>query len=151
MKNKLINLNPAWFTRPGIVAAAAIVCGYWTSQILATWYIGDAEAAGQPSWSVAALCFGAFVVLFLAHLLRPWSKTAAIFGLCSLAAFVGLMWYDSSPVVSLEMERYIPSGTSVILISTVFGVAGMAADATRCWRVFRIHHQGKNLPADFAI
>ncbi|HTV42089.1 MAG TPA: hypothetical protein VMF08_16080 [Candidatus Sulfotelmatobacter sp.] len=150
MKTKLIHLKPAWFTRSGIVAAAAIACGYWTSQILATWFVGAAEV-GYPSWTLAALCLCAFVVLFLAHLLKPWSKTAAIFGLCSFAAFVGLMWQYTRPVVSPEIDRRLPSAMSVVLICTVFGVAGMAFDAARCWRVFRTHDQSKKLPADFAI
>ncbi|HEX3627006.1 MAG TPA: hypothetical protein VH280_16475 [Verrucomicrobiae bacterium] len=146
MKSKFTSLNPAGFVRPGFVAAAAVACGYWASQILATYYVSEAETGTNPSWTVAAVCFGAFVVLFMLHMLKPWSKTAAIFGLCSLAVFVARMWDESSPLMSYKLERHLPSAITVILISTLFGVAGMALDTNRCWRIFSNPDLSQNSP-----
>lgn len=132
MKNKLICKHPGWFARTGFVTAAAVACGYWVSQIYATYFVSQAEMR-MSSWNVAALCLGAFVILFVVHVLGPWSKTAAIFGLCSFAAFAALVWYDTGPVII----GYALRVWLVMLISTVFGAAGLALDAKRCWHLMR--------------
>ncbi|HUA65067.1 MAG TPA: hypothetical protein VME24_04415 [Alphaproteobacteria bacterium] len=132
MKNKLMWKHPDCFIRSGVVAAAALACGYWASQICATYFVSEAEMR-TSSWNVAALSLGAFALLFVIHLLRPWSKTAAILGFCSFAAFVALIWYDTSPVII----GYAFSVWLVILISTVSGLVGMALDANRCRHLMR--------------
>ncbi|HEV2330335.1 MAG TPA: hypothetical protein VGY56_16255 [Verrucomicrobiae bacterium] len=122
--------HPGWCARTGVVTAAAVACGYWASQIYATYFVGEAQMR-MSSWIVAALCLGAFLILFVVRVFRPWSKAAAILGLCSFAAFVGLIWYDTGPV----LLGYAMPVWAVILISTVFGVAGVALDVERCWRL----------------
>jgi hypothetical protein len=134
MKNNLLGKHPEWFARTGIVTAAAVATGYWVLQILAAFFVSGAELRLE-SWNAAALCLGGFVILFVVHLLRPWSKTAAIFGLCSLALLLGLLLYDTK----VGLIPYYPSANWVILISTIFGVGGMALDANRCRHLFQRH------------
>ena len=144
MKNKLIPLAPASFTRPGIVAAAAVVCGYWLSQILATDFVSAAEM-GESSRIVGALSFGLFGILFVLHMIKPLSKAAAILGLCSFGAFTTAMAYQCVPDIphSLASAKYFFLVTSIIRyvfsVSTVLGLAGVALDTHRCWHMFRTH------------
>ncbi|HUA64407.1 MAG TPA: hypothetical protein VME24_01070 [Alphaproteobacteria bacterium] len=132
MKETFIDRKSGLFARSGTVAVAVVTCGYWASQIYATYFVSEAQMRCF-SWNVAALCLGAFVTFFVIHLLRPWSKAAAILGLCSFAAFVGLIWYDTGPVIiGYSLPVWL-----VLLISTVFGVAGMALEANRCRHLLR--------------
>lgn len=146
MKNKLINMSPARFARSGVVAGAAVACGYWISQILATNFVSGAFM-NTSSVIAGALLFVPFAILFVLHLFKPLSKTAAMLGLGSFCVFTAAMAYQCEPGLPhyLSLVRYAFS------VSTVLGLAGVVVDANRCRRVFRTHGQRQNSPEDFVI
>jgi hypothetical protein len=153
MKDQLSHLNPAWSTGPGAVAAAAVACGYWVSQILETNLVSSAEM-GNSSMIPGALCFGIFGVLFVMHLFKPLSKAAAILGLASFGVFTIAMAYQCLPHIAhyLSVGAYLRSirlTSYAFSASTVLGLAGVAMDAAGLWRVFRGHGNGSKpvLPA----
>jgi hypothetical protein len=124
MKDKLAETSPGWSTRPGIIMAATVIGGYWTSQMLASYFVSGA-VMGVSSMMTGLLCFVLFAVLFVLHLFKPWSRTAAILGLCSFGAFTAMIAYLSGPGVA----AYAPSMELMILISAGLGMLGIAVDA----------------------
>jgi hypothetical protein len=134
MKKNIVEGMLARFPRRGLVAFAAVACIYWIFQIAATYYVSMAQALRHSSWTVAALYLGGFAVLFVLHLLRPWSRAAAILGLLTLALYTGLIWYYTSAILYIT---YIPSAKWVIAVCTIMGLSGIALDANRCRRLAR--------------
>jgi len=142
MKEASVNRNSGFFARSGIVAGAAIVCGYWASQILAAFSL-TMPGMEEPTINFRVLFFSVFGALFILHLFKPWSKGAAILGVCSLAIYTALRWYDTVawlPGIRV-LSKYVPSAETVLLMTTVLGVAGIALDAWRCWHLMRRHGQ----------
>lgn len=110
--------------KPGGVAASAMMGGYWVAQMLASYFVSGA-IMGTSSKMAGALFFGLFAVLFVLHLFKPWSKAAAILGLCSLGAFTVMMAYLSGPGIA---ARALPVEL-MILISASLALLGITADA----------------------
>ncbi|HUA64406.1 MAG TPA: hypothetical protein VME24_01065 [Alphaproteobacteria bacterium] len=110
--------------KPGGIEAAAIVGGYWISQMLASYFVSSA-VMGTASKAAGAVFFGQFAVLFVLRLIGPLSRTAAILGLCSFGAFTATMAYLSGP----WFAENIPSVELMILISTVLALLGVTVDA----------------------
>ncbi|HTV42088.1 MAG TPA: hypothetical protein VMF08_16075 [Candidatus Sulfotelmatobacter sp.] len=111
-------------TRPGPVAAPAKISGYWISQMLAVYFVGGA-IIGLSSKIAGALFFGLFAVLFVLHLFKPWSKTAAILGLLSFCAFTAMIAGMSSPWFVV----HAPSVELMVLVSAGLALWGVAVDA----------------------
>ena len=118
MKNKVVSGPSKMGVVSGIVTAISVAAGFWVLQILATYF-------------VCAVCFAGFAVFFVLHLLGPWSKAAALLGLGSFCVFTISMAY----LCVHDSGDYIPLARSAFIISVVLGLAGIALDIERCWRV----------------
>lgn len=112
------------FARPEALGTGAMLGGYWISQMLASYFVVGA-LIGASSKMAGALCFGLFAVLFVLHSLRPWSRTAAILGLCSFGTFAALTAYMARP----WFVAYVPSVELMVLISAGLAIWGIAVDA----------------------
>ena len=110
--------------RPGPVVTAAMIIGYWISQMFASYFVSGA-VIGISSKTAAALSFGLFAILFVLRSLGPWSRTAAILGLCSFVAFTAMIAGMFSP----WFVAYAPSVELMILISAGLTLWGTAVDA----------------------
>jgi len=118
--------------KAGIITAISVAAGYWVSQILATYFVSGA-GMGRSSVIAGAICFAVFAALFVLHLLNPWSKVAAMLGLGSFCVFTISIAYLCAP----GLDRYVPLARTAFFISTALGLAGVALDVERCWRLCR--------------
>lgn len=123
---KLLNLSPPWFAGSGIIAAMAMIGGFWISQMLASYFVSGA-VMGTASKIAGAVFFGLFTVLFVLHLCRPWSRTAAMLGMGSFGAFTVTMAYLSGDGIA----GYAPSVELLILLSAGLALLGIAVDVVR--------------------
>lgn len=125
------------FARPRLVTAAAVACAYWVSQVAVTYFVSDAVMSRGDLWHGAALCFGVFGALLVVHLLKPFSRMAAIFGLLAFAVYVILIWHMVIPgrFHGLIWDTHANTG---MLIATILGVSGVLLDVNRCLHLGRI-------------
>ena len=130
MKNKAVSGPPKEGASAGIVTAISVAVGFWVLQILAMYFVSGA-AMRRASVMAGAICFAGFATFFILHLLNPWSKAAALLGLGSFCVFTISVAYLRAP----HPGHYTPLTRSALIISAVLGLAGIALDIERCWRL----------------
>ena len=141
MKIELFRKGLSGLIKPGTTAATAMICGFWVTQFLALYFVSGSICGIEPK-STGALFLGLFVILFISHCARPWSKLAAFFGLASLCLFTGYMAYLCTPIPWLR----VPPVGATILLSLALILAGilLEAETYRQW-VIKTQH----LPTNF--
>lgn len=127
MKNELVSERLGDSAKPDIVRIIAVALGFWVSQSLA-WYFFSGSLMKAETSLAGALSVGVFTLFFILHLCRPWSKAAAILGLCSVGVFAGCVEYISSPVFKPGVQLV----EIVVLVSVALALAGLLLDVEKC-------------------
>lgn len=125
MKYELVQHKTTGPIKPGTPAAVAMICGFWTSQSLAAYFV--AGSMGGSDSKAVALSLVVFTLFFLLHVFGPWSKLAAILGVSSVGVMVALVMYLHAPVYDMR----IPSTGSLLLLSAGLSFAGVMLDAEK--------------------
>lgn len=116
--------------KPSMAQIIALACAFWISQSLA-WYLFSGFLMSGRGGLLGPLSAGVFTVFFILHLFRPWSKAAAILGLCSVGVFTGFIEYVKSPT----LVHSFTSAEFAALFSVALAFAGWLLDAGKCWRL----------------
>jgi hypothetical protein len=130
VKNEAFNERLDRLAKPGMGLILAVDCGFWVSQLLALYFFSGFLISGRPDLS-GPLSIAVFAFFFVLHFFRPWSKMAAILGLCSLGVLAGYLEYLNSPVFNPP----VPSPNLFVLLSVALAFAGLVLDAATSWQL----------------
>ena len=150
MKTKSISEIPRGLIKPGTFAAAAMVSGFWASLSLALYFVSQ-SLMGVKSKVAGLLFLAIFAGFYLLHSFRPFSRLAALLGLCSLAAMavtiIACFKYLEGPE-----QLPLPFVVAIILFPAAFGFGGILLDAEKYRRwLAKTHHKSLLTNYDYSI
>jgi hypothetical protein len=133
MKNKFIGEKLSGLTRPKIIVAITLACGFWISQFLMWNFVGT--VLGTLPEITGVLSFGAFVLFSIVRMSHPWFRLPTSLGLCSSGVLISLFSY-----LSYFQARSVEFTGLLVLLSLGLAFVGLALDMERFWHLINKTH-----------